>query len=183
MLAILGGAASMSVWLKVSSLAGERTVHSGRVTGVLVASALVLGALMSVAGQLAWGAVGPVIVSRLGAAARPRDLRLVWGASFFPQVFTLLLLLPLDLMVVGFQSFASDPLTDSVSTAWAALSIALALALTVWSVWLFLRGVQAATGLSLPRAALPALGAAAMLGLVVTAVVAVGNAVIAGTSL
>ncbi|CAN5566205.1 hypothetical protein BH24ACT26_BH24ACT26_00860 [soil metagenome] len=155
-LALVGGAAVMCLWLKVGALGGLRDATSAGIDGAVVASALVLGGLLSVAGQFLWGAAGPRLLLRLGGHARGRDLRLAWGASAFPLV-GVLLLLPLDLVLVGPSVFAIDPLSDSIATAWAALSIAVGVALAAWSLWLFLRGVEVASGLRLRRAAPAAL--------------------------
>jgi hypothetical protein len=92
---------------------------------------------------------------------------MVWGASAFPQVFGMLLV-PLDLLIVGPETFTSAKLADSVASAWAALSIAVALALTLWSLYLFVKGVSVVSGIR-SRKALAA-SSAAFLCLVVVVV-------------
>ena len=159
-LAAAGGAALMCLWLKLGALVGLRDARLEQYDGPLVVAALLLGATISLTGQALWGALGPPIAQRLGGRARPRDLRLVWGASFFPLV-GVLALLPLDLLIVGRGVFSVDPVGDAISTAWASLSIAVGLALLAWSAWLFLRGVQVASDLRLHRA-LPASVAGAL---------------------
>jgi hypothetical protein len=143
----------MGLWLKLGALAGLRTTGGGEVDAVVVAASFVLGAALGVAGQLLWGAVGPWIVARVGGDARARDLRLAWGASALPLA-GVLLLLPLDAALVGSAVFAVDAVGDSIARGWAALSIACGVALALWSLWLFARGVEVAAGLRPGRAAL-----------------------------
>ena len=142
-----GGAALLLMWLKVGGLVGLRTSASSDFRWSYLGTALVLGALMGLIGQGLWGVVGRYSAHALGGAALPRDLRTVWGASSFPQVFALVFLLPLDLIIVGPATFTTDRLMDPLARAWAALSVALAVTFAFWSGWLFIRGVQAATGL------------------------------------
>jgi hypothetical protein len=175
-LAAAGGAGAMMAWLKVGALAGWRSAAAARLEPGVLPSAVVLGALLGVAAQLAWGAAGPPLAARLGGGARPRDLRLVWGASGLPQTFALAVLLPGDLVIVGPAAFTSDPLRDPVATMWAALSIALGLALVVWSAWIFVRGVEVATGLEWRRAIVMGLWGALCAGVLVAALTLVALA-------
>jgi hypothetical protein len=154
----LGGIAAMALWLKLSALGEARSVPAGSVDSGLVVAALLLGAVLSVAGQAAWGVLGPRVARRLGGAAHGRGLRLAWGAAALPQA-GVLVLLPLDLLLVGPGAYATDPLVDPVARAWAALSIALSVSAALWSLWLFLRGVQIAAGTRMRRAAAIALAA------------------------
>ena len=181
-LSAAGGAALMCLWLKLGALSGLRQARTADYDAGLVLAAVVVGALLSVSGQMMWGAVGPWVVARLGGRARPRDLRLAWGASFFPLV-GVLALLPLDLVIVGRGTFGSDPLSDRIATAWAALSIALGLALLVWSAWLFLRGVEVASELRLGRALPAALAGGLCLVASIAGLAAVGTLAAPGTPL
>jgi hypothetical protein len=116
-------------------------------TGFIAASA-VLGALLCLMGQMLWGGVGGRMLAGLGGERSPaHELRLVWGAALLPQVFPLLILLPLDLLIVGQDTFTTAELVDPVSTAWAAFSIALGLSAVVWTLFLLVRGVQRMSGL------------------------------------
>jgi hypothetical protein len=127
---------------------------------------------VALAGQVAWGALGPRSLRGVGGAADGRSLRLAWGTAAFPQVFALFLLLPLDLAVVGPATFTSERLTDPVSAAWASVSVAIALVLAAWSAFLFVRGSQVAAGVSLGRATLASMAAVACLAMIVGALVA-----------
>jgi len=150
LLAAIGGASLSLLWLKVGALMGVREVCSAAyLTGFIVAAA-VLGGILGLLAQSLWGAAGGPMLRALGGD-RPDayELRLVWGAAALPQVFPLFVLLPLDLLIVGRDSFTTTRLVDPVSTAWAAFSIALAASAAVWSLFLLVRGVQAAG--SLPR--------------------------------
>ena len=166
-LAAVGGAALSALWLKVGALVGLREVCSDRYIGLLIAGALVAGAILALLAQALWGFVGARAVDAMQGAVSRRDLRLVWGASALPQVFVLVLLLPLDLLVVGTDTFTTSSLDDSVSTGWAAFSIALGISAAIWSLFLFVRGVEVAGGLSLKRALVGTVVAIACLGAVV----------------
>jgi hypothetical protein len=93
-----------------------------------------------------------------------------------------LLLLPVDVVVAGSGAFTSAPLGDSIVTAWVALSLAMATTLALWSAWLFLRGLEAATHMRLRRALVVGLGAAICLSVVVGTFAAAGNLAITGST-
>lgn len=153
-LAAIGGAATASLWLKVGAISGLREVCTDRFVGVNIAAALLLGALLGLIAQALWGLVGPAAVRGLrGGETESRSLRLVWGASEFPQVLALALLLPLDLLIIGTDAYTTTSLDDPLSTAWAAFSIAIAISLTVWSLFLFIRGTEVAGELGFWKAA------------------------------
>lgn len=148
-LSALGGAATALLWLKVGALMGVREVCSVTYLTGYIAAAAVLGALFALAAQSLWGFIGPRAASALrGEPTEPYEMRLIWGASAFPQVFALVLLLPLDLLIVGRDTFTTAELVDPVSTAWAAFSIAIGFSALLWCLYLLLRGVQVATGLA-----------------------------------
>lgn len=171
-LGAIGGASLSMLWLKVGALMGVREVCSASyLTGFIVAAGI-LGALLGVLAQSLWGGAGPPMLSALGGK-RPaaHELRLVWGASLLPQVFTLLLLLPLDLLIVGRDTFTTAKLADPVSTAWAAFSIALGLSALVWTLFLLVRGVQSASSLRRWRSVGGAVTALACLAFVIAAFV------------
>ncbi|MDP9067640.1 MAG: hypothetical protein M3N53_04720 [Actinomycetota bacterium] len=152
-LAAIGGVATALLWLKVGALIGAREVCNPQyLTGYIVATGL-LGAILGLAGQSVWGRIAPRLLGSLhGERPDPHELRLVWGAAAFPQVFALFLLLPLDLLIVGQDTFTTTELVDPVSTAWAAFSIALGVSALVWSVFLLVRGVESSSGLTGIRA-------------------------------
>lgn len=142
----LGGASAILLWLKISALVGLRAESAATYRwGFLVAAAL-LGAVLGLGAQFLWGAVVARTPGVLGGKVKPREARLVWGASAFPQVFALALLLPIDLLVVGPSTFTSIRPPDSVGTMWAALSIALGIALAAWSLLIFMKGVEVISG-------------------------------------
>lgn len=142
LLGAAGGASGMLLWLKATGLIGSREVTaSGFSWGVFV-SALVLGAIVAVFAQAAWGALAPRIDSSDGPTTK--GYRAIWALSAWPQVLALVLLLPLDLLLVGREAFTAERIGDSVSMAWAALSTAFALSLAVWSAYVFVKGVQVA---------------------------------------
>lgn len=180
-LAALGGAGVMCLWLKLGALVGWRTAGAGAFDYSVLAGALLVGAVASVGCQLAWGALGSALSGRVGGRARARDLRLVWGAASFPQIFVLLLL-PIDLTVTGPPALTTAPLQDSIVTAWAALSVAAGAALGAWSAWLFLRGMEVATNLRLRAAAIVTFGAALCIAAVLGASVWAGTVAVSGGS-
>lgn len=176
-LSAVGGATLMLLWLKLGGMADLREVgRDDYAAGLLVAS-LVAGALIGLGAQWLWSAIGGAVSGLLARRATPRELRLVWGAAAFPQIFSLLLLLPLDLVIVGPAAFTTEPMSDSLSTAWAALSVALAVTIAAWSAFLFVRGVQVATGLG------PARTGAAVLTAVVSVALVAGAGSLAAASL
>ena len=168
----LGGASLSLLWLKVGALMGMREVCSASyLTGFIVAAG-VLGALLGVLTQSLWGATGPHLLAAVGGEKPAAyELRLVWGASLLPQVFPLLILLPLDLLIVGRDTFTTAELVDPVSTAWAAFSIAIGLSAFVWTLFLLVRGVQSASSLRRWGAVVGAATALLCLALVIAAFV------------
>lgn len=153
-LATIGGAAASLLWLKVSPLAGLRADSQVHLRWAYLVAAAVLGAALMVAGQLLWGSLGPHLLRSVGLRADGRELRLVWGASAFPQVFAVFVLVPMDLAIVGPEAYVNVRVEDPVSAGWAALSVALALGLALWSMWLFVRGMQVAANVPARRAML-----------------------------
>lgn len=160
-LAALGGTGLMVGWLKVSGAAGLRDVPPGQFGALEAAAALVLGAVVALVAQGAFGALGTLLLR-----APARELRLVWGAASVPQALVALVLFPLDLVVVGIRVLSTARPGDSVATAWAALTTALCVAAAAWSTWLLGRGVEAlgrgrAAGLAVAVASLAAAAGAA----------------------
>lgn len=166
----------MILWLKVGSLIGARSVAQSDFRWSFLIAVAIGAAALALAAQALWGVLGSRLLD-----TPARALRLVWGASAFPQVGALAFLLPLDLLIVGPATFTSTRLDDPVATGWAALSIALSISLAIWSLFLFFRGVEVAADLDKNRA----LGATALgLGcaVAVTGVVAVLLRLIAATA-
>lgn len=151
-LAAAGGASLGALWLKLGALMNIREVCVPDRTVGYLAGTMVLGALFGLIAMFVWGLVGPRALGSLRAATSGRDLRLVWGASAFPQVFLLVLLLPIDLAIVGTDTFTTAKLSDSLATAWAAFSLALGIALAAWSLFLFVRGLEVAGEMKTSRA-------------------------------
>jgi hypothetical protein len=164
---VIGGASLASLWLKVGALVGLREVCAdNRVAGYLAAT-LVLGAVLALIAYAIWGAAGPSVARMLRGSGTSAGMRLVWGTALLPQVFALIVLLPLDLAIVGTDTFTTNSLADPLSTAWAAFSIALSVSLAVWSLFLLVRGMEVAGELSMLRAGGGAAAAALCLLLVV----------------
>lgn len=174
-LAGVGGAVAMSLWLKLGAMTGLREVCTNENVGLFIAVALVIGAALGLVAQMVWGAVGPPTIRGLRGETSRGSLRLVWGASAFPQVAALLLLLPLDLLIVGVDTYTTGSLDDPLATAWAAFSIAVGISLGVWSLFLFVRGVEVAGGIGSWRAVVATAAAALCFVLVVGAPVVAGS--------
>jgi hypothetical protein len=168
-LAVVGGASLMIVWLKLGGLLGGREVDPTEFGYSELFFALVTGAVLALLGQAVYGVVAPLAARLLGATLAPRDARIVWGVAAFPQVFTLFVLLPLDLLIVGPEIFATTRPGDSVATGWAAISVALCLLMAVWSLGLFVRGMQVVAKLNLLRAPAMVAVSASCLSLVIVA--------------
>jgi hypothetical protein len=162
-LSAVGGAGLMLLWLKLSVLVGLRSVCPADYRGAYVAMALVVGALL---GLVALGLWGPAGRAAAGAGASGAHLRVAWGVAGLPQVLAVAVLLPLDLVLVGAESFTSAPVGDTVSTVWGALSVAFAVSVTVWSLFIVARGVQVIGGGGPKRALAGLVVALLCLGLV-----------------
>jgi hypothetical protein len=165
LLAVAGGAGWMLLWLKVAGLLSLRDAPTGSFKLVYLALALALGGILGLCGQALWSrlAAGAAGVDKDSLA---RDLRIAWGVAALPQVAGLVVLLPLDLAIAGRAAFATDPLGDSVSTAWAAFSIALSAALAAWNVYLLARGTRVSLQIGPIRSAVVTGGAVLILALV-----------------
>ncbi|MDQ4124704.1 MAG: hypothetical protein M3134_03760 [Actinomycetota bacterium] len=142
-LAALGGAAAMLLWLKVRALVGFRALAPSDFTWGYFITALVFAAVVAVLAQIAWGFLAPIAGG--GDSGSPRSFRAVWALSAFPQVPALLVLAPLDLLLVGEHAFTASDSGDSVALAWLALSTAAGVSLAVWSAYVFAKGTHVAT--------------------------------------
>lgn len=155
-LAALGGAALMSVWLKLGGLLGVRTFASADFRWAYLLASLLIGAVVGVLAQLMWSVLAGLVARRLGRRVDQAELRTVWGAASFPLTFALFPLLLLDVALVGPASFTTERLGDPLSTGWAAISIAMGAALVIWWMYLLTRGFSATTAFSFGRS-LPSL--------------------------
>ena len=144
LLSAAGGAMLFLLWLKVSALVGMRDGSAETYRWGFLVAAAVTGAVFALVVQFVWSIAGGRLAGPLGSEAASRDLRLVWGASLFPQMVALVLLLPFDLVIVGPSTFTNARPEDPVSAAWASLSVALGVALAIWSIVLLIKGVQTA---------------------------------------
>jgi hypothetical protein len=143
LLAALGGAAAMLLWLKVRALVGFRALAPSDFTWGYFVSSLLLAAAVAVLAQVAWSFVAPAAGGP--DSGSPRSFRAVWALSAFPQLPALLLLAPLDLLLVGEGAFIATDSGDSVALAWLALSTAAGVSLAVWSGYVFAKGTHVAT--------------------------------------
>lgn len=166
-LAGLGGAAAMLLWLKVRALVGFRALSASDFTWGYFVTSLVFAAAVAILAQIAWSFVAPVAGG--GDSGSPRSFRAVWALSAFPQLPALLVLAPIDLLLVGRQAFTASDSGDSVALAWLALSTAGAVSLAVWSAYVFAKGTHVATRAATSRTA----GVVAASFVCVAAVVAV----------
>ena len=142
-LAALGGAAAMLLWLKLRALVGFRALSPSDFSWSYFVTSLVFAALVAVLAQIAWSFLAPTAGGP--DSGSPRSFRAVWALSAFPQVPALLVLAPIDLLLVGEQAFTASDTGDSVALAWLALSTAGAVSLGVWSAYVFAKGTHAAT--------------------------------------
>lgn len=180
-LTALGGAATMLLWLKLGSLIGTRQVGAAEFRWSYVIVACVGAAVFALLAQGLWGFTGALALRPAASAPEPSELRLIWGAAAFPQVVTVFLLLPLDLLIVGSDTFTSTRLSDPVATGWAALSIALTISVAVWSLFLLYRGLRVVTGDGIGSALAGVAVAIASAGIVAAAAI-VGLASISGST-
>lgn len=168
-LSAVGGAALVLLWLKVSALLEIRGTSALDFEWWFLAAGCAAGVLLALLAQIVWSLIGPRVIARLGGSASRRSLRLVWGASAFPQVVALAVLLPSDLLIVGPETFTTQAPSDAVASVWAALSVAFAVALAVWSVCLFVVGTEVAAGVKVSRGLAAGAAATMCLALVVLA--------------
>ncbi|MFN2388595.1 MAG: hypothetical protein ABR575_03160 [Actinomycetota bacterium] len=175
-LALVGGASLMLLWLKLGALLGVRSVTAGDYRVGYLVAAVVLGGVLGLLAQLLWAAAvfGPVI-ARLGGSVQAAELRLVWGAASFPLALGSVVLLPIDLVLAGPGIFTSERL-GTVATAWAALSIALSVSIAVWWLFLLFKGTRAVAGLGGRHAAWTTAAALGSLAITVVAFWGIGLA-------
>jgi hypothetical protein len=140
-LAAIGGAATLLLWLKLGALVELRDAPRASFRPIYLVGAVGFGATLGLLAQFAWGWLGPALFGSGDPAAR-RSMRIAWGLAALPQIVAVGVLFPMDLAIVGPQSFTTTGLPDSVATAWAAASIALSVAFAVWTIWLFYTGVK-----------------------------------------
>ncbi len=179
LLTATGGAAVSLLWLKVGALLGTRAVCEPRyLTGYVVATG-VLGALLALIAMTIWSSVTPRVV-RGEQGTSGRVLRFVWGAAAFPHLIALVVLLPLDLLIVGRATFTTDRIDVPLHTMWMALSIAIGISVTVWNLWLLVRGFQAAVHASIGRALAATALAVAAITITVAAFVVAAQAGVEG---
>lgn len=180
-LAFLGGASLALLWLKIGALVGIREFCEPRYLGGYVAATAALGGILALPASALFSvggaSLGPVLH---GDRPSPSTLRFVWGAAAFPLVLATVVLLPLDLLVVGPETFTTEELSEPLSTAWAAFSLALGVSALAWGVWIFLRGYAAATGVSGRRSLAGLAVAVGTVALVVGAIVGISIALSGG---
>lgn len=140
----LGGAYLLLMFLKIRGLVGFREVSPEDTQwwgglGLAVVAAVVAGII----GHFLFGLAAPPLVARVGKRCKPRDLRTIWGLSSFPAAVGFTLLVILDLVIAGREAYSSLE-GSSLTTGWAAGSLAIGLSLGAWSLYLFLQGLQVA---------------------------------------
>ncbi|HEX2240294.1 MAG TPA: hypothetical protein VHJ82_04035 [Actinomycetota bacterium] len=153
--AVLGFGALGLLWLRLASLLNLREVAAADFRWDFLVASFVLTGLIGLGLQQLWGLLGPTAIRILspGSVKPSRPvLRSVWGLALFPQVLGLAFLLPLDLLIVGPESFTSERLVDPLAKLWAALSITAGTALAAWSLWLFYKGLTVVIEHRGPRA-------------------------------
>jgi hypothetical protein len=135
----------MGLWLKLTSLLKifDRPISATEWSFVL--GGLALGAILASIAYVAWTRLAPRAIDSDRDVSRAR-LRVAWSFSDFPLALYAAVLLPLDLLIVGPEIFSTDRLDGTFAMVWSALSLALLVASAAWSVYLFVRGVEAAVG-------------------------------------
>ena len=162
-----GGAQLMLLWLKLGGLLNLRSVSSADFRWSYVVVAVIAAGFLAFIAQYVWGSIGRAVLKRIGSTADSSKLRFAWGGAALPQVFGLFVLLPLDLLLVGRELFTSERIVDTLPALWAALSVAFSVSLAAWSVFLFYKGIKAATAAPSSRAVVALLVAFGCLVLVV----------------
>lgn len=170
-LAGLGGAHLLLIFLKVRGLTGFRPVSPAETEwwGGL-GLALFAAAVAGVIGHLLFAFVATPLVARLGKPCERPDLRTIWGLAGFPAAAGFVLLVVLDILIAGREAYSSIE-DDSLVTAWAAGSLAIAVSLGIWSLYLFVQGLRVAADVRPPRSIMVLL--VAVLSLAIASVLAV----------
>ena len=135
----------MVLWLRLTSLLRifDRPISATEWSFVL--GGLVLGAILAAIAYVIWTRLAPRMIDSDRGLSKDR-LRVAWSFSDFPLALYVAVLLPLDLLIVGPEIFSTDRLDGTFAMIWSAMSLALLVALAAWSVYLFVRGVDAASG-------------------------------------
>lgn len=177
----LGFGALCLLWLKLGSLLQLRQVAAADFRWDYLVASVLLAALLGLGLQWLWGIAGGGLMRLLEVEARPARpiLRLVWGLALFPQVLALALLLPLDLLIVGPETFTSERLVDPLAKLWAALSMAGGSFLAAWSLWLLYKGLVAASSNHGVRTAAVVVAAVGLTSLIV-ATLGLGSRALSG---
>lgn len=149
LLAALGGAAALLLWLKIRALLGALTPPDFRWS--FFVTWLVTAAVVAVVAQTAWSFAAPRLAGP--DAGSPRSFRAVWALSAFPQIGVLLVLTPLDVLLVGRDAYTASDGGDSVALAWMALSTATSVSLAAWSAFVFAKGTHVAARATAARSA------------------------------
>ena len=190
--AALAGAFSLLIFLKFRGLIGYKEISSDLFRWDSFTGALAGAALTGVLAHLLFGVLARPLLARLGRRRPARDLWMIWALAGVPAALGLVLLLPLDILISGEQAYAALS-GDTLVTAWAAGSSALALGAAGWSMYLFARGLAVAAEIPLrrsimvvvlaafcfavaaPLGVLLVIGVVELVGLLVQIVRAVGN--------
>ena len=180
------------VFLKIRGLTGFRAVAPEDFRWGVFAAALAVGALGGVIGHYLFGAVGSPLAGRIGRRVPPQDLRIIWGVAAVPVAVGFVVLVAFDVLLAGPEAY-SEVAGDTLVTGWTAGSLALAVAIAGWSLYLFAQGVAVATGIgrgqsimvmmlagacllfAAPAALLLVIGVVTLVGLVVDMVQAVSK--------
>ena len=143
---LLGGIATMALWLKVTGLAQVADRPSAEATWATVLPTLALGGLFGILAYISWSRYAPRMIQTGKAETMSERLKLVWSFADFPLALYAAVILPLDFLIVGPEIFSTDPVEGTFAMIWAGLSVALLVSAAAWSIYLFTRGVEAATG-------------------------------------
>jgi hypothetical protein len=204
----LGFGALCLLWLKLASLLHLRQVAAADFRWDFLIASFLLAAVMGLVLQHLWAlASGPMVrifSNRSGRSdhsasgrsgqppARPKIVaypnvspavwRSVWGMALFPQTLALVILLPLDLLIVGPETFTSERLADPLSKLWAAISIAGGTFLAAWSLWLLYKGISVALSAPGGRPAALAGSAVVLTTAVIVLLILISRAVAGGSA-
>ena len=150
-LAALGGAFLMLLFLKVRGVIGFEGVSLSEFKWLHVFAAFVAGAIVAGIAHYLFGMLTPTLLPEAAKNGGSRDLRTVWGLAALPAAVTFAVFALLDVFIGGPDVYLTPRDGDSLVVGWSIGSLVLALAVTAWSLVIFYKGLSVIGGARVTR--------------------------------